>query len=190
LTPTARAFMYLGAVGACALFAACTPSAGISPTPSSGVSTPAGQSAPPETEQQRKERLDFEAAEKAYRTFQSEYARLYQTPGGPSKPTKLMTDNAAGPYLKVMSGFLRDSKNRGRYTDRPIRIEYVKRGAYSAAELILETCEDGSKIRVLDAKGRQVGHGGVSELTLYVRSVAERWKVWDGDQKVVKKCGD
>ena len=70
MTPTARAFMYLGAVGACALFAACTPSAGISPTPSSGVSTPAGQSAPPETEQQRKERLDFEAAEKAIERFE------------------------------------------------------------------------------------------------------------------------
>jgi hypothetical protein len=190
LTPIARAFTYLGAVVACALVAACSPSAGVTPTPTPGVSTPAGQSTPPETEQQRKERLDFEAAERAYRTFLSEYAGLYQTPGGPSMPTKLMTDNAAGPYLKVMIGFLRDSKNHGRHTDRPKRIEYVKRGAYSAEELVLETCEDGSKISVLDTKGRQVGHGGVSELTLYVRPVAGRWKVWDGDQKVVKKCGD
>jgi hypothetical protein len=188
LTPTARAFMYLGAVGACALFAACTPSAGISPTPSSGVSTPAGQSAPPETEQQRKERLDFEAAEKAYRTFRAEYDRISDTRGGSAKPTMPMTDNAAGPYLKVMSSFLKSKKAKGQYEDRRVRIAYVIHGAYSPQELLLLTCEDGTEVRVFDLKGHRVGHGQASKMTFYVRPVDGRWKVWDGTQEEVKQC--
>jgi hypothetical protein len=82
LTPMARAYTYLGAVVACALLAACSPSAGVSPTPTPGVSTLAGQPTPPETEHKRKARLDFEAAEKAYRTFRAEYDRISDTPGG------------------------------------------------------------------------------------------------------------
>jgi hypothetical protein len=188
LTPTARAFMYLGAVVACALYAACSPSAGVPPTPSPGVSTPAGQSTPPETEQQRKERLDFEAAEKAYRTFAAEYDRLYEIKGGSSKPTRKLTDNAAGPYLKVMLRFLQDSKQKGRYTKGDVRIAYMERGAYSPEELILKICEDGSDVRVFDRNGKQVATGGTSRLSLYVRPVGGRWKVWDGDQEVVKTC--
>jgi hypothetical protein len=187
LTPTARAFTYLGAVVACALFPACTPSAG-APSPTPAVSTPAGQSTPPETDQQRKERLDFEAAEKAYRSFAAEYDRLYEIKGGSSRPTRKLTDNAAGPYLKVMLGFLEDSKQKGRYTEGDVRIAYIGRGAYSPGELILKTCEDGSEVRVLDRKGKQVATGGTSKLTLFVRPIAGRWKVWDGDQEVVKTC--
>jgi hypothetical protein len=80
--------MYLGAVVACALLPACTPSAGVSPTPTPGVSTPIGQSTPPETDQQRKERLDFEAAEKAI-ALSREYAKLYQNPDGSISPRRL-----------------------------------------------------------------------------------------------------
>jgi hypothetical protein len=188
LTPTARAFTYLGAVVACALFPACTPSAGVSPTPPPGVSTPAGQSTPPETDQQRKERLDFEAAEKAYRTFRAEYDRISDTPGGSAKPTKLMTDNAAGPYLKVMSSFLKSKKAKGQYEDRRVRIAYVTRGAYSPQELLLMTCEDGTEVGAFDLKGHRVGHGQASKMTFYVRPVDGRWKVWDGTQEEVKQC--
>jgi hypothetical protein len=188
LTPTAQAFRYLGALVACALLPACSPSAGVTPTPTPAVSTPAGQSTPPETEQQRKERLDFEAAEKAYRAFAVEYDRLYESKNGSSKPTKKLTDNAAGPYLKVMLGFLRDSKKKGHYTNGGVRIAYVERGAYSAKELILKTCEDGSAVKVFDRNGKQVATGGTSKLTLYVRPIGGRWKVWDGDQDVVKTC--
>jgi hypothetical protein len=187
LTPTARAFTYLGAMVACALLPACTPTA-VSTTPTPGVSTPVGQSTPPETDQQRKERLDFEAAEKAYRTFAAEYDRLYEIKDGPIKPTKKLTDNASGPYLKVMLGFLQDSRRRGHHTEGRVRIAYVERGAYSTSELILNTCEDGSGVRVLDKNGKQVATGGTSKLTLYVHPVGGRWKVWDGDQEVVKAC--
>jgi hypothetical protein len=185
LTPGTRAFTYLGALVACALLPACSPSAGVSPSPTPGVSTSA---TPPETEQQRKERLDFEAAEKAYRAFAAEYDRLYEIKDGSSKPTKKLTDNAAGPYLKVMMGFLQDSRARGHHTSGKVRIAYVERGAYSTEELILKTCEDGSDVKVLNRNGKQVATGSTSKLTLYVRPIGGRWKLWDGDQEVVKTC--
>jgi hypothetical protein len=132
--------------------------------------------------------LDFEAAEKAYRMFAAEYDRLYEIKGGSAKATQKLIDNAAGPYLKVMLGFLQDSKEKGHYTKGDVRIAYVKRGAYSVEELILNTCEDGSEVKVFDRKGKQVATGGTSKLTLSVRPIGGRWKVWDGDQEVVKTC--
>jgi hypothetical protein len=188
VTLKARAFSYLGAFSAvCALLAGCTPADGTIPAPP--PATPASASAtPPETAQQREERLAYEAAEKAYRTFAAEYARLQQQDEGTGGPTKIMTDNAAGPYLKAMTGFLNYKINHGTHSDRAIRIAYVKRGGYSAEELVLYTCEDGSAIKVLDRKGKQIGHGGTSELKLYARPVDGRWKIWDGDQTEVAKC--
>ncbi len=39
---------------------------------------------------------------------------------------------------------------------------------------------------ILDTMGKQVSHGGVSKLTLYRRPIEGRWKVWNGDQEMVK----
>lgn len=186
MTPKARACRYLGAIIAvCVVLTGCTLADGEPATPP--PSSPAVSTTPFETAQEREERLAYEAAEKAFRTFRAEYDRLYQVPS--PRLTRAITENAAGPYLKVMTGFLKDSARRDRRADRPIRIVYVRRAGYSPTELILETCEDGSKIKVLDPQGRQVGHGGTSELRLYVRPVNGRWKVWDGDQTVVSKGG-
>src|SRR5215210_5677041 len=102
----ARAYRYLGAFSAsCALLAACTPADGTIPTPPAATS-PTASATPPETAQEREERLAYEAAEKAYRTFAAEYARLQRKVGGNGEPTEIMRDNAAGPYLKAMTGFL------------------------------------------------------------------------------------
>src|SRR5215207_869614 len=189
VTLKARAYCYLGAFSAsCVLLAACTPANGTIPTPPA-TSSPAS-AIPPETAQEREERLAYEAAEKAYRTFRAEYDRLYQIPSSPSKPPKAITQNAAGPYLKVMMGFLTYSAERNRRADRAMRIAYVRPGGYSLEELVLETCEDGSRIRVLNPQGKQVGHGGTSALKLIVRRVDGRWKVWDGDQTVVARCAE
>ena len=188
MTLTARAYCYLGAFSAsCVLLAACTPANGTIPTPPPSTSSPASAT-PPETAQEREERLAYEAAEKAYRIFAAEYARLQQQPRGNGEPTEAMRDNAAGPYLKAMTGFLNYKVNHGTHSDRAIRIVYVKPGGYSAEELVLNTCEDGSRIKVLNRKGKQVGHGGTYALKLYVRPVDGRWKIWDGDQTAVAKC--
>jgi len=99
-----------------------------------------------------------------------------------------MTDNAAGPYLKMMKGFLNYKKTHRHHEDRPVRIAYVKHGGYSPDELILLVCEDGSKVKVFDDEDRQVSHGGTSKLSLRLRPVDHRWKIWDGDQTIVKTC--
>lgn len=190
MSPKARAYSYLGAISAaCALLAACTPADGTAPrTPPATASTASASETPPETAQEREERLAYEAAEKAYRTFRAEYDRISNTEGASAKPTKAMIDNAAGPYLKSMSGFLEYKKSHGQTGDRAIRIAYVKAGGYSPSEVVLLVCEDGSKVKVFDRRGRQVGRGQVSDMYLYVRPISGRWKVWNGDQKVVKKC--
>jgi hypothetical protein len=190
VTPKARAFSYLGAFSAVsALLAGCTPADGTIPAPP--PATPASASAtPPETAQQREERLAYEAAEKAYRTFRVEYDRISRKRGGSPKPTKAMIDNAAGPYLKTMKGFLNYKKTYRHHEDRPVRIAYVKHGGYSPDELILLVCEDGSKVKVFDDEDRQVSHGGTSKLSLRLRPVDHRWKIWDGDQTIVKTCSD
>jgi hypothetical protein len=185
-----QAYCYLGAFSAgCALLAGCTPADGTIPAPPPATSAPASAT-PPETAQQREERLAYEAAEKAYRTFRAEYDHISNTPGASPEPTKKMTDNAAGPYLKVMSGFLKYKKTRHQTGDRPIQVSHVKRGGYSPNELVLLVCEDGSRVSVFNARGKQVGRGQISDMRLYVRPVEGRWKVWDGDQEVVKKCDD
>ena len=184
----ARAFSYLGAFSAgCALLAGCTPADGTIPAPP--PATPASASAtPPETAQQREERLAYEAAEKAYRTFRAEYNRLHKSEGGSAKPTSVMQDNAAGPYLKSMLAFLKHKVDHERHSDRGVRIAYVHRGGFSPQELVLLACEDGSKVKILNRTGEQVSHGGVSKLTLYVRPIQGRWKVWNGDQEMVRAC--
>ena len=189
MTLTARACSYLGAISAaCVLVAACAPADG-APVPPPPVGQSAVSATPPETAQEREERLAYEAAEKAYRTFAAEYARLQQVEG-PNKPTRLMTDNATGPYLKAMSNFLRYKAKNGRHVDKAVRIAYVRHGGYSKEELILLTCQDGSKVRVFDKSGKQVGRGSISKLTLHARPVSGRWKIWSATQEAVKSCVD
>ena len=188
MTLKARAYCYLGAFSAsCVLLAACTPANGTIPTPPPATSSPASAT-PPETAQEREERLAYEAAEKAYRTFRAEYNRLYRAEGGSAKPTIVMKDNAAGPYLRSMLAFLKHKVDNDRHSDRGVRIAYVRPGGYSPKELILLVCEDGSRVKIFDTTGKQVSHGGVSKLTLYVRPIEGRWKVWNGDQEMVRAC--
>lgn len=188
MTLTTRACSYLGAISAtCVLLAACMPADG-APVPPPPDSQSAVSATPPETAQERKERLAYEAAEKAYRTFREEYNRVYTSKGGSAKPTAIMTENATGPYLKAMLDFLEYKVDHKRYSDRGVRIAYVRSGGYSPNELVLLTCEDGGDVKIFNARGKQVSHGGISRLTLYVRPVEGRWKVWNGDQETVKSC--
>src|SRR5829696_101835 len=169
VTLTTRACSYLGAISAtCVLLAACMPADG-APVPRPPDSQSAVSATPPETAQEREERLAYEAAEKAYRTFRAEYDRISNTKQTSARPTEAMTENAAGPYLKAMAEFLEYKKSHGQTGDRPIRIAYVKPGGYSPSELILHVCEDGSRVRVFDKQGEVVSRGQISEMIFYVR---------------------
>ena len=184
----APALRQLGAaIAVSALVAACTPD--VVPPPSSPTPTPSPTSASPtENALEREQRLAFEGAERAYRQFRKEYTRI-STSGGADKPTAAMRATADGPYLKVMTQFLAKRKATKTRSTTGLRIGYVNPGTFSPEELTLSVCEDGSNNRILDRNGKQVGKGIAQELTLYVRPIDGRWKIWDGDNKTVKSCG-
>ena len=89
--------MSVGAVVACcALAAACTqePAQTSSPSPTPAAATPT------ESQIERQMRLDYEAAEKAYRANRAEQARLYQA-GGTTEATSAMRATATASYLRI-----------------------------------------------------------------------------------------
>src|SRR6478609_7034287 len=97
-----RAPGVVGALAAlCLSAAACTPAGPSTPSP-----TPTPSASPTETQLEKQTRLDFEAAEKAYRTFSAEFDRLRQQ-GYAGEPTQVLKDNGAGPYLAEAATVLR-----------------------------------------------------------------------------------
>ncbi len=86
------------------LVAGCTPDPGPGPgtSPSPAVSSSTPSPTPTENAQERQQRLDFEAAEKAYLTAFAESGRLAMA-GGTNKPTKVLLENTVGAYLDVQT---------------------------------------------------------------------------------------
>ncbi|GAA3622816.1 hypothetical protein [Microlunatus ginsengisoli] len=177
-----RAPLLVGAVTALCLGAgACTPTDPPSASPSPSAT-------PTETELERQTRLDFEAAEKAYRTFSAEYDRLSNA-GGAAGPSAVMKENGAGPLLDAARGALRDQLKRGERTTGSVHIVWIRHGAYSPAKLTLNTCEDGSSVRITDKSGKAVGNGSIGTASVEVRKLDGRWKAWDlSDDKDVTSC--
>ncbi len=91
-----RGSVSVGAVVACcALAVACTPE-----QPASAPSPTPASSTPTESQIERQMRLDYEAAEKAYRATSAEQDRLYQA-GGIAKATSALRATATGSYLRL-----------------------------------------------------------------------------------------
>lgn len=177
------------AVGAAALLCVlavtgCTAEAG---TPAPSVSSPPAPSASPtETEQERQERLDYAAAEKAYRTFRREYGRVLRA-GGAKKPTKVMRATAGGEYLETFSRVIRGYRELGSREVGREKIVYVHHGGYAADVVRLDVCEDSSDTRTVRRNGQTV-KGEVRTAALEVRQVSGSWKVWSGSGKLVRSC--
>jgi hypothetical protein len=169
----------------CLIPVAACDDGGPTPTP---TPTPAPQSSPAETALERQKRLDFEEAEKNYRTFIAEYNRVAKA-GGADAATPVMKATAAGPYLAFYVGRIRAIKaDRVHYTSGT-EIGYVHPAAYSTTQLTLEVCEDGSRNKVLNSNGKQVSSGTAALRSLYARPIAGRWVVWNGDEGgLVKSC--
>lgn len=185
-----RAFGHLGAVAAMsALAAACTSPtpAPAEPTPTPTQSSPAASSTPPETQLERQTRLDFEAAEKAYRTFHSEYNKL-AVAGGSDGATTTMKATAGGAYLKTMTEFLQARKREGWRSSNGVKVSYVRTGQHSVDRVILIVCEDGSDVKLLDKMGKEIRKGTIQRLTLTARPVEAQWKVVNGSNKAVESC--
>lgn len=171
------------AVGCLAL--GCTPQPGPGPTPTpSPTATPAPT--PPETARERQERLDFEAAEKAYRTFRAELGRVLRA-GGASKPTPVMNETASGSYLDNFVAVADAYKDTGTRDSGRERIGYVKRGGYSLTSLTLDVCEDSRGVETY-RRTKYVGAGEVRTARLDVRKKDGSWKVHDGSGQKVTSC--
>jgi hypothetical protein len=171
-----RGFVSVGAIVACcALAAACStdPAPVSTPSPTPVAATTA------ESQIERQMRLDYEAAEKAYRANLAEQDRLYQA-GGTVEATPLLKGTATGSYLRISLQSLGDVHKSGWHATAGTRIVGVVRdGGWTEDRVGLTSCEDNEIVRFVDKSGRDVTPEG---LALYVQALTvvregDRWKV-------------
>jgi len=163
------------AVACCALTSACTPD----PAPGATPSPTPVSAAPTESQIERQIRLDYEAAEAAYRASTSEQNRLYRA-GGATKASPELKATTTGSYLRITLQSLRDVHKSGWSARGTTKIAGVARdGGWKSARLGLISCEDNNSLRFFDRKGKDVTPKAerryVQKLT--VVKVAHRWKV-------------
>ena len=187
-----RGFMRIGAaIAGCALVAACTPDQppAVTPTPTPSVTpSPTRSATPTETDIERRMRLDWEAAEKAYRSAISEGDRLARQ-GGTSKATPALKTVATGDFLDLQLLNLRLLKSRGWRFEGGVTILAVRRGGgWHSTELNLLSCEDNSSWKVIDRRGRDVTPQNQPDYvqSLTVKRVDNVWKVSGVSSEKVK----
>jgi hypothetical protein len=162
-------------VACCALATACTrePAQMSSPSP-----TPLARTSS-ESEIERQMRVDFEAAERAYRTNMAEQDRLYQA-GGAVEATPVLQATATGSYLRISLKSLRDVHDAGwRATAGTKILGIVRDRGWKGDRVGLTSCEDNEIVTFVDKSGKDVTPGGPA---LYVQAltivkVSGSWKV-------------
>jgi hypothetical protein len=171
-----RGFMSVGAaVACCALAAACTSE----PAPSSTPSPSPAATTPTESQIERQIRLDYEAAETAYRANRIEQARLYQA-GGTTKATPAMRATATDSYLRITLEALRRIKNTGWHATGATEIVgVVANGGWRESQVGLTSCEDSSVVRFIDRSGKDVTPSADRRYVQALKVVKRggRWKV-------------
>jgi hypothetical protein len=188
-----RGFVSVGAVVACcALAVACTPE---QPSPTTPPTTPAATT-PSESEIERQMRLDYDAAEQAYRANIAEQDRLYRR-GGATRATAALKATATGEYLKITVGWLRDFHRSRLRAAGSSNVVAVERTGWKEGRVRLTACEDGSAVKIVDRSGRDVTP---SEHRRFVQSLTAvrtggQWKVSEQTSKRVSDfkgalCGD
>jgi hypothetical protein len=177
-----RGFVSVGAVVACCvLVAACTsePPPVSAPLPTQAATTPI------ESQIERQMRLDYEAAESAYRSAVAEHDRQAQL--GIASASKLK-QTATGVYLDFSLLSLRRSRDAGWRANGETRILDVVASGWQERTIRLIACEDSSGVRFTDERGNdvtpRVRRTYVQELTS--SKVGTDWKVADISSRVVK----
>jgi hypothetical protein len=163
------------AVACCAIAAACTaePVATSTPSPTPAATTPT------ESQIERQMRLDYEAAEKAYRDNMREQDRLYQT-GGTAKTTHALKATSTGSYLRITLESLRDVRMRGWHAIGDTKIIGVVRDrGWKHGEVGLTSCEDNESVRFVDKAGKDVTPNAAANYVQALTLVKEggHWKV-------------
>jgi hypothetical protein len=165
----------VGAVVACCALAACTPETG----PASTASSAPAATTPTESQVERQIRLDYEAAEKAYRANRAEQARLYQS-GGTAEATSAMKATATASYLRITVEALRRIEEAGWHATGTTEIvAVVADGGWKENEVGLTSCEDSSVVRFFDHSGKDVTPSTNRRYVqaLKVVKLGGRWKV-------------
>jgi hypothetical protein len=178
-----RGFVSVGAiVTCCALVAACTAESASTnpPVPTSAATTPT------ESQIERQMRLDYEAAEQAYKAAIGEQER--QAGLGIAKLTPALKANASGDYLDLVLRALRYAHERHWRSSGSTRILGVVPNGWQNQAVRLTACEDSSGVRLIDNDGtdvtRQKTRTYVQNLT--VENIGGHWKVADVSTTVVK----
>jgi hypothetical protein len=177
-----RGFVTVGAaVACCALAAACTPE----PVPNSTPSPSPAATTPAESQIERQMRLDYEAAENAYKAAVEEQHR--QALLGIAKLTPTLKKNTTGAYLGLALRALRYAHDRHWRSTGSTRILGIMPNGWQEQTVRLIACEDSSGVRLIDKEGkdvtRQKTRTYVQQLT--VENVGGRWKVADASTIVV-----
>src|SRR5918993_2045282 len=147
-------FVRIGAlIAGCALVAACTPEPGPTTTPTQVPSSasPTPSATPTETEIERQQRLDFEAAEEAYRASVAEQDRLASL--GLARSTPELERTSTGRYLKFALQGLEEFEDAGWRTVGNSDVVGISRAGWQERRLELIACEDGSNIKIVDKRG-------------------------------------
>jgi hypothetical protein len=177
-----RGFVSVGAIVACcALAAACSPD----PAPASTPSPTPVATTPAESQIERQMRLDYEAAEEAYRAAVAEHDRQAQLGIASSAELKR---TATDVYLDFTLRSLRRSRDAGWRAKGETRIVDVVGSGWQQRIVRLVACEDSSGVQFTDKRGEEVTprirRTYVQDLT--ARKVGKDWKVADISSTVVK----
>jgi hypothetical protein len=178
-----RGFVSVGAVVACcALAVACTPE-----LPASAPSPVPASTTPTESEIERQMRLDYEAAEQAYRDNIAEQDQLAKA-GGVRRATAALKSTAEGEYLSFTVASLALIKKNGWRGSGNTMIPGVVQIGWQERRVRLMSCEDGSRLRLFDKSGKDVTPKGASRFvqSLLIVQRAGRWRVSAFDSKSVK----
>ena len=170
------------AVACCALAAACTSEPSSVTTPS--LTPPA--TTPTESQIERQMRLDYEAAEKAYRTNMREQDR--QSRLGIAVKTEELASTASGNYLLFVLEVLRDIRDSGWRAQSSTIIRGIARDGWQEDQVRLLACEDNSSVTFIDKKGKDVTPTNVVRTfvqDLRVDRIKGRWKVTDVESRPV-----
>jgi hypothetical protein len=166
-------------VACCALVVACTPESARAPSPTPVSTTPT------ESQIERQMRLDYEAAEAAYRAAVAEHDRQAQL--GTASAAELK-QTATGVYLDFSLRSLRRSRDAGWRADGETKIIDVVGSGWQERRVRLIACEDSSGVQFTDKRGKDVTprirRTYVQDLT--ASKVGTDWKVADISSKVVK----
>ena len=178
-----RGFVSVGAVvTCCALATACSPdqAPANTPTPTLVATTPA------ESQIERQMRLDYEAAEEAYRAALAERER--QAALGVARQTPALKASATGAYLDLVLKALQYAHDRHWRSSGSTRIIAVVPNGWKERTVRLIACEDSSSVRLIDKAGNDVTRQDIRTYVqdLTVEDVGGHWKVADVSTTVVK----